>query len=238
MNWLRSSGGAGLRGVRRATRSLARALVPSSVATQRVRTRERCVYLTFDDGAHPENTPRILETLKAYQAQATFFVVGKAALASPELVRRTLEFGHTLGSHTQNHKDLLHVSREELAREIELGRRALMDVGGGATSYFRPPYGRYGLRVVQEVRRQGLQMVLWSLDSLDWRVRDPGDIARFFREKRLRPGEVILLHDDYIHTAQALPAILEHLCQQGWSCRALPPASSGRALEVSVATVP
>jgi peptidoglycan-N-acetylglucosamine deacetylase len=86
----------------------------------------------------------------------------------------------------------------------------------------RPPWGRFRWSTLRSAARHGLRIVMWSLDSLDHRVKDADALAARLREVPLAPGEIVLFHDDYKHTVRALPAVLEHLGKEGWRCATVP----------------
>src|SRR5579871_6946363 len=134
----------------------------------------RQIALTFDDGPNPPVTPRLLELLERHSARATFFVVGKFVRACPDLVREISARGHALGNHTETHPNLFFQSpagiREELARCQEAIAGA---VRGEPPRWMRPPFGYRNPRLNVEVRRAGMQVVMWSKLCRDWKPQPP-----------------------------------------------------------------
>jgi len=157
------------------------------------RTPAPWVALTFDDGPHPERTPRILDALAAAGALATFFVVGRQARRLPELVRRIAREGHTIGNHTDLHAWQPGLSTRKIGQQIDAAQAAVADVTGTLPSLVRPPWGHRDLRFYRESAARGLTPVLWSLDSFDYLGLGPWRLCS--RIRRARPGDVVLLHD-------------------------------------------
>lgn len=177
------------------------------------------VALSFDDGPHPEGTPRILDILAAHGAKATFFVVGEQVQRRPELVRRALQEGHLIALHAHRHRLQLRLSEAALDDDYARGLEAIQDATNQTPALHRPPYGIYSPAGLRTARRLGLQPLLWSAWGRDWRrFTTPQRITdRVIQD--LAPGAVVLLHDadfyssrcSHERTAAALPRILSHL---------------------------
>jgi peptidoglycan/xylan/chitin deacetylase (PgdA/CDA1 family) len=149
------------------------------------------VALTFDDGPHPEYTPRLLEILARYEARATFFMVGKAATEFPHLVEQAAKGGHVIGNHSWDHEAFPFISREQREYQISACSRALAPY---ESRYFRPPYGEQHLRSYLEMNRRGYQTIGWNVDVGDWCDSDPVRMAEGLSQQ-IRPGSIVLLHD-------------------------------------------
>ena len=182
------------------------------------------VALTFDDGPHPEGTPRMLEALAAAQATATFFLVGEQLVKRPELARRIVEGGHALGLHGYQHRPHPLRRPPELIEDFDRGLAAIEDATGTKPRLHRPPFGIYSPASLSMARERGLQPLLWSRWGKDWRkVTTPERITRRVVTGAV-DGDVILLHDaDYYsarcshrRTAAALPQILRMLKSAGF----------------------
>lgn len=176
------------------------------------------VALTFDDGPHPVNTPKILDTLKRHGMKATFFVVGTNVRKHPELVRRIVAEGHTLGSHSEDHPDLAKVDRAEVVRQLDAVQAAVNEALGQPyeLKQVRPPYGSMDSVVKEVFQSRGNLAVLWTVDSRDWRFRNNED-ARIVRSVfavadgiKVRGGP-ILMHDIHPQTVRVLDEILTRL---------------------------
>ncbi|MFI7421210.1 polysaccharide deacetylase family protein [Nonomuraea sp. NPDC049684] len=171
----------------------------------------KCVALTFDDGPGPY-TGTLLDHLAKYRAHATFFVVGRNVGVHPDVVRRTVEAGHELGNHTWSHPDLTRLSPAAIRSQLARTDQAVKSAAGVVPGLVRPPYGATD----GDVRRQAHRpLVLWSVDTLDWRYRDSARVARVSL-KRVRPGSVILFHDIHPTTVKAVPRVLKGLSARGY----------------------
>lgn len=164
------------------------------------------VALTFDDGPHGANDPVILEILRQHKAAATFFLIGRNAAHHPDLVRAMVAAGHEVGNHTHDHIRLSQHTAAEQAATIAQANAALA-LGGAQPRWFRPPFGSLDADTVAIARAQGLETMLWTVDSKDYR-----NIPAAAVEERviagLTPGAVVLMHSNHHNTVEALPNIL------------------------------
>ena len=183
--------------------------------------------LTFDDGPNPVETPKLLDLLDAYDAKATFFLIGRWAGREPGLVREIADRGHAIGNHTHTHPTMpLHSAaaiREELERcrgAVELAGVDFSRIDGAML--MRPPYGRRRPGTLRVLAEEGYVPVTWSVTGYDWRSRETAErIAR--RCVRARDGDLILLHDGsdrdprHVRTRSlaAARAALEHHSARG-----------------------
>lgn len=179
-------------------------------------TKDKAIYLTFDDGPHPEATPFVLDELKKYNAKATFFCIGKNVVAHPDIYRRIIEEGHSVGNHTQNHlngwktKDALY-----LADVTEAGK--YID-----TTLFRPPYGRVtsfqAKNLKAAMRKDNVRVVMWDVLSADF---DPSISANDCLENVIlnaRNGSIIVYHDSqkaFERMKNSLPEALKFFEKRG-----------------------
>jgi peptidoglycan/xylan/chitin deacetylase (PgdA/CDA1 family) len=153
------------------------------------------IALTFDDGPNPPYTDRILDVLKSERIHATFFVVGRAAVAYPQTLRRIVREGNALGNHTWDHPHLIMQSRSAIRAELNRTQRAIVKITGHATRLMRPPFGIRDFRVIAEAHKLGYTVVMWSVPlPNDW--EQPGDrtIAKRVVPK-VTDGSIIVLHD-------------------------------------------
>ncbi|WP_318614284.1 polysaccharide deacetylase family protein [Sporosarcina sp. YIM B06819] len=170
------------------------------------------VALTFDDGPDPKVTMQILETLEKFDAKATFFMLGSRVEYYPDIAKNVKDAGHELGNHTWNHPDLTKAEVEKVRNEINRTSSIIETVTGTKATAFRPPYGA----INQTVRSQtNLPVVLWDVDTLDWKHRDPNQLLANVKEKT-KDGSIILMHDIHQATADGLDAILAYLQSEGY----------------------
>lgn len=180
---------------------------------------ENLCALTFDDGPS-RHTGHLLDMLRDYGIPATFFLLGSQVERNPAMVRRIVEEGHEIGNHSWSHPNLRTLTpelQEEEIRATDIVLRAL----GGSPPYFRPPYGAFDAHTLEIARNLGLDVILWSLDSNDWK-RLPEDYARLrsTRGTQYDTGElrgIFLFHDTHKGTVDDLPRIIANLLAGG--CR-------------------
>ncbi|MDW8028446.1 MAG: polysaccharide deacetylase family protein [Armatimonadota bacterium] len=176
---------------------------------------KRQVAITFDDGPHPDYTPKLLEILRQYEAKATFFVVGKMAEKYPNLVKEQVADGHSVGNHTYHHVNLTRIPKEYIATEIKACGEVLRSITGKAPRLFRPPGGDYDKQVAEVAEALGYTIVLWSINPGDY--ADPGEkVIETLVLKKVRNGDIILLHDGVQETIDVLPQILGFLKDKGY----------------------
>jgi peptidoglycan/xylan/chitin deacetylase (PgdA/CDA1 family) len=173
------------------------------------------IALTFDDGPHPTRTPRVLQILAEAGIKATFFQIGRNAAAYPEVARRVLSAGHTVGSHTFSHANLSRITEPHAEAEVESGDASVslaLGLHPGDLPFFRFPYGAKTPIEQGFVQHRGNTTFFWNMDSQDWKVRDP---HRLFQNvlaemDRARRG-IILFHDIHEQTVIVLPHVLAEL---------------------------
>jgi peptidoglycan/xylan/chitin deacetylase (PgdA/CDA1 family) len=177
---------------------------------------EQVVFITFDDGPNPEITPFVLDLLKQHNWKVTFFCVGENVKKYPELFRRILNEGHTVGNHTMKHLNSIKTENElylESFREFE---------STYPTKLFRPPYGRIKPSVAKEIAKTH-QIIMWSWLSYDYDLSVSNE--RILSEaKRIKPGEILVLHDnDKITERQKelLPQLFQLLKEAGFRSEAI-----------------
>jgi peptidoglycan/xylan/chitin deacetylase (PgdA/CDA1 family) len=156
---------------------------------------ERVVALTFDDGPNPPYTNRILDVLAKERVHATFFLVGRAVTAYPDVVRRELREGNAIGNHTWDHPHLIVMTRTQIHRSIMRTDAAIYSATGTHTKLMRPPFGARDWSVMQVAHKLGYTVVMWSVPlARDWEYPPPGVIAQRV-VPRVRDGSIIVLHD-------------------------------------------
>ncbi len=175
--------------------------------------------ITFDDGPHPQGTPRVLDLLEASGAKATFFLVGEQVEHNVSLAREIADRGHAIAIHGFRHQSQMRLTPRAFRQDLDRAIATISAATETEPTVYRPPYGIFSPTGLAEVRRRGLRPILWSRWGHDWRRRiSPERIAREVTED-LGPGDVLLLHDadhynatdSWRRTVAALPAILDRL---------------------------
>lgn len=154
----------------------------------------RQIALTFDDGPNDPCTLHLLEVLARQEVKATFFMIGRFVKQRPDIAREVAGAGHVIGNHTFNHPNLIFCSPRRVRQELEYCRKALQDAVGAHSNLFRPPYGGRLPHVLRVARGLGMQPVMWSVSSRDWRLPSAEAIEQQVA-RNLRGGDVVLMHD-------------------------------------------
>lgn len=182
------------------------------------------IALTFDDGPHPDTTPELLDILAEYDAKATFFFVAERAKAYPELARRTVEAGHTIGCHGLRHRSMVGQGTATVRNELEEAERMLEDAARRKLSrrLLRPPHGFKTPALCRTAIAEGWTLVSWSVDPRDYDPVSPRALTESLNAQ-LTAGDIVLLHErPAIRTAnEALPGILRLCRNRGFRAIAL-----------------
>ncbi|MFK3958817.1 polysaccharide deacetylase family protein [Guptibacillus hwajinpoensis] len=176
---------------------------------------EKYVALTFDDGPSMQVTPRVLKILKQHDAKATFFMLGSQVEKYPSIAERVANSGHEIGNHTEHHMDLTKVGKPQMVQEIQSSNQKIQDATGQSPTLIRPPYGAINSKVEKVARDNGSSLILWSVDSLDWKSKNAEAINQVVQNEVVS-GSIILLHDVHPTTANALPKLLTTLEEEGY----------------------
>lgn len=172
------------------------------------------IALTYDDGPHPDVTPRLLDLLAEHGAKATFFVIGDHVESHPELVRRAASEGHTIGAHSMRHPDFAKISTAAAKQDTIEAFDAIERATERRTMLYRPPHGHLTLRTAFMLRRMGAQTWLWDIDSRDW--RDTSTVDAIVDQSMLAAaGGVVLMHDTSDRTLEATRVLLDRLSGAG-----------------------
>lgn len=180
---------------------------------------EMKIALTFDDGPHYKYTAEILDILEEYGVKATFFVIGTNVSDHPELVERELAEGHEVENHTYDHVYLKKISEEEIFSEVSDNESIIAGITDYSTHFVRPPGGLYDDRLMPIVDRLGYKIVLWSVDTCDWK-RPPSESIAANVINTVKSGDIILMHDficGVSPTPDALRIIIPSLLEKGFS---------------------
>ncbi|MDX1969713.1 MAG: polysaccharide deacetylase family protein [Planctomycetaceae bacterium] len=206
-------------------------------------TESPAISLTFDDGPHPEHTPRVLDALARWNAVGTFFVIGQAAATYPDLIARMLAEGHTLGNHTWTHQEPSATPTREFLAEVAQTDSWLSYQTGFRPRWMRPPKGELTWGKLRGLWQSGHTVSLWNVDPRDYRMTSTADVARWASAYRPQTGDILLLHDRLPWAAQIVDALGSRGCLDAFrsvsldvwlsaekktSARPIPPVSLNR----------
>lgn len=174
------------------------------------------IAITFDDGPHPQFTPKLLDMLKERNIKATFFLVGRNVANFPAIVKRMADEGHEVASHTWSHPLLTGQSTSNVNSQLTRTHEAIVKACGVEPLLYRPPYGAARLtqrRAIQE--KYGYSTILWDVDPLDW--QSPRTVQKVHDRvlAQTKVGSIVLLHDIHESTVNAMPATLDALIERG-----------------------
>lgn len=180
-------------------------------------TKEKNLYLTFDDGPHPEITPFVLNELRKYNALATFFCIGKNVLAYPDVYKQIFDGGHSVGNHTQNH-----LNGWKTANDVYMN-----DVAEAAnyidSNLFRPPYGKISLfqarNLSKAMKGRKAKIIMWDVLSADFDTSVTPEQSLQFVIVRAKEGSIIVFHDSekaFPRLKYVLPKVLYYFSEKGF----------------------
>ncbi len=173
---------------------------------------KKIVALTFDDGPAYKKTETLLEEFEKRDVRVSFFVLGELAIKQPELVKKAYDMGHTIGSHTYDHKNLKKLSDEKLKYEVGYTNKVLSEIIGDEIKYIRPPYGAYNEKILEKV---DMSFILWNVDTLDWKKRDAKKLTDYL-VNNVSDGDIVLMHDIHQETVEGVIAAIDILKEKGY----------------------
>lgn len=180
-----------------------------------IETSDKEIYLTFDDGPHPEITPWVLQQLKEYNAIGTFFCIGENVKKHFDTYKKILEMGHYPANHTFNHLNGWKTEDAEYIENISLAAKII------DSNLFRPPYGRitrFQMKVIKG-NKLNLTTIMWSVLSGDFDEKLSGENCYLNVINHAKPGSIIVFHDSvkaFERLQYALPRVLEHFASLGY----------------------
>ena len=174
------------------------------------------VAITFDDGPHATNTPKLLAMLKQRGIHATFFLVGECARQYPEIVKRIVAEGHEVANHSWSHPNLAKMSDDAVRSQLQRTQDAITDACGVKPVLMRPPYGELTTRQRAWVNADfGYKIILWDVDPLDWKFRNSERVMHEITT-HTHNGSIILVHDIHATSVAAMPETLDALLAKGF----------------------
>lgn len=188
----------------------------AGISFSRVLVSGNYIAMTFDDGPHPQNTPRLLDILRARNVKATFYVIGRSVDLYPQVVRRTVAEGHEIGNHSYTHRLLSKLGDSELRQEMIRCHEAVGRAAGVRMRTMRPPYGGLLQRQRELVHAEfGYPTILWAVDPLDWKRPGPSVVTSRILSGT-NAGSIVLAHDLHAQTVDAMPATIDGLLRRGF----------------------
>jgi peptidoglycan/xylan/chitin deacetylase (PgdA/CDA1 family) len=184
-------------------------------------TEDRVLYLSFDDGPHPEATPFVLEQLANYNAKASFFCIGKNVQLYPDIYAALTEANHTVGNHTQNHMNGWNNKTANYIDDIQQATKLIH------SNLFRPPYGRISFAQIKALRSDPSlpqDIIMWDVLSGDFDTTITGEQCAQNVIQHAGPGSIIVFHDSakaMDRLRVALPKVLSHFSNLGYQFKAL-----------------
>jgi len=180
--------------------------------TERILEGKKLVALTFDDGPSPDTTPRLLDILQEKDVPATFFSLGNMARTNPDIIKRAKKEGHEIASHTLSHQNLIRLPAAAIQADIDEARAIIKSITGHSPHYTRPPYGNINDNVRAAV---GTPMILWSVDTEDWKTKTTESIVSITMSE-VHDGAIILMHDIHPTSVDAVPTLIDTLRKEGY----------------------
>ena len=178
------------------------------------------IYITFDDGPHPEVTPWVLDKLRKVKAKATFFWIGKNVVRYPQIARKVIEEGHAIGNHTCDHLHACKTKADSYIQNVSECDSILLEAGV-QTELFRPPYGRINKHQSRKIRNK--KIIMWS--HLSWDFDQNLEPVRAFKKlKDVKPGSILVFHDSlkaFANLKKLLPRLLEFYDEKNYNFEVL-----------------
>ncbi len=191
-------------------------LSPRLVPIYSVQREQKLVSVTFDCAWGADYTDAILKALEVGEARATFFCVSFWVEKYPEFVKKIDAAGCEIGTHSSTHSYMSKQNAREIEEELLSSAEAITSVTGKKVELFRPPFGDYDDELIKTASQLGFYTVQWDVDSLDWKDLSAADIAMRVING-VKQGSIILMHNNGLHTAEAVPVIISTLKNRGYT---------------------
>jgi peptidoglycan-N-acetylglucosamine deacetylase len=174
------------------------------------------IAMTFDDGPHATNTPKLLEMAAKRHIKLTFFVLGGCVEQNPDVLRREVAEGHEIGNHSWSHPNLAKLSDADVRSQLQRTEDIIVKTAGIKPKLMRPPYGELRKRQRILVNHElGYKVILWDVDPVDWKRPGSNVVAQRIIAGA-RPGSIILSHDIHPPTIAAMPQVFDALLAKGF----------------------
>jgi peptidoglycan/xylan/chitin deacetylase (PgdA/CDA1 family) len=191
----------------------------------KIKTDKKELFLTFDDGPVPGPTDFVLETLRQYNSQATFFCIGDNIRKHPEVFKKVIDAGHAVGNHTFNHLKGWSVSTEKYVQNVKECENEFRNSQPGfqGSKHFRPPYGRITRAQIKSL--SAYKIIMWDVLTIDYNKRLSGEHCLRNSIRATQHGSIVVFHDSLKaerNMMHALPRFMEHFLELGYVFKALP----------------
>lgn len=180
-----------------------------------VKTEEKKIAVSFDCAWGVDYTDKLLEIMEKENVRCTFFAVEFWSAKYPEYLKKIADKGHEIGTHSSTHPYMSKLDKSAIVKELTSSKDIIEKTTGKRVELFRPPYGDYDDLLIDTAKELGLYVIQWSVDSLDWKDLSANEIkSRVI--SRVKNGSIVLFHNQGLHTAEALPAIIRELKEKGF----------------------
>lgn len=180
-----------------------------------VETPAKKVAISFDAAWGADKTEELLRILEKYKVKTTFFLVDFWMEKYPEMTKKIAAAGHEIGNHSATHPHMAALSQAQIREELAATNKRIKDLTGQDPLLFRPPFGEYNNTLIRTVEDLGMFTIQWDVDSLDWQDLSAAEIAGRVLEQ-VKPGSIVLFHNNAVHTPEALPGIIAKLQADGY----------------------
>ncbi|TJY31714.1 polysaccharide deacetylase family protein [Pontimicrobium aquaticum] len=192
-------------------------------------TKGKDIYLTFDDGPTPKITNWVLDTLKQYNAKATFFCIGKNIEEHPDVFKNIISEGHSIGNHTYNHVKGWKTKTKDYLNNITQAKKIIdlhvKESEIGNQDLFRPPYGQITPKQIKKLQEQSYKIVMWNVLSVDWNKKVSTETCLNNVINHTDSGSIIVFHDSVKASKNmqfALPKVLKYFNEKGYTFKRIP----------------
>lgn len=174
------------------------------------------IAISFDATWGADYTEQLLDTLAEHDIKTTFFLCGRWIQEYPEKTKLIADRGHEIGNHSLTHPHMTQINRSKMKHEILETHRLIKKITGQEANLFRCPFGEYNNAVIEACEETNYFAIQWDVDSLDWRSYADADFIYNRITEKVKPGSIVLFHNNGAHTAEALPRIITKLQAEGY----------------------
>jgi peptidoglycan/xylan/chitin deacetylase (PgdA/CDA1 family) len=175
--------------------------------------KDKVIMFTFDDGPSPTATKKLLEELRKREAKVTFFVLGNNAKENPDLIKEAYQDGHTVASHSYDHKDLANLNDSKISWEFNATNDVIRNILNINNTFFRPPYGSSNKHIFEMAK---MNFIYWDVDPLDWKFKNSETVYKNIM-KEAKNRSIVLVHDIYETSVDGALKAIDELLKQGYS---------------------